>query len=230
MFERFTERARQVVVLAQEEARILKHNYIGTEHILLGLLREEEGLAARVLESLGITVEHVRAQVVRIVGAGEETSSGQIPFTPRAKKTMELALRESQALAHNYIGTEHLLLGLLREADGVAAAVLRELAGHPELVQDRLNEALGSPESLPDLGRSLPLTSSATDLLKLAQAEAEARGDARVGTKHILLALTRQSRGSIRNLDAESQEIREELRGLVSDEDRDEGPEPSPRG
>src|SRR5437763_1224275 len=96
MFERFTERARQVVVLAQEEARTLKHNYIGTEHILLGLLREEEGLAARVLESLDITVERVRAQVVRIVGSGEEVTSGQIPFTPRAKKVLELALRETQ--------------------------------------------------------------------------------------------------------------------------------------
>src|SRR4051812_35706434 len=106
MFERFTERARQVVVLAQEEARTLKHNYIGTEHILLGLLREEEGLAARVLESLDITVERVRAQVVRIVGSGEEVTSGQIPFTPRAKKVLELALREALSLGHNYIGTE----------------------------------------------------------------------------------------------------------------------------
>ena len=111
MFERFTERARQVVVLAQEEARTLKHNYIGTEHILLGLLREEEGLAARVLESLDITVERVRAQVVRIVGSGEEVTSGQIPFTPRAKKVLELALREALSLGHNYIGTEHILLG-----------------------------------------------------------------------------------------------------------------------
>ena len=119
MFERFTERARQVVVLAQEEARILKHNYIGTEHILLGLLREKEGLAARVLESLDITVERVRAQVVRIVGSGEEVTSGQIPFTPRAKKVLELALREALSLGHNYIGTEHILLGLVRENEGV---------------------------------------------------------------------------------------------------------------
>ena len=113
MFERFTERARQVVVLAQEEARTLKHNYIGTEHILLGLLREEEGLAARVLESLDITVERVRSQVVRIVGSGEEVTAGQIPFTPRAKKVLELALREALSLGHNYIGTEHILLALL---------------------------------------------------------------------------------------------------------------------
>src|SRR5437762_393437 len=109
MFERFTERARQVVVLAQEEARTLKHNYIGTEHILLGLLREEEGLAARVLESLDITVERVRAQVVRIVGSGEEVTSGQIPFTPRPKKVLELALREALSLGHNYIRTDHIL-------------------------------------------------------------------------------------------------------------------------
>ena len=123
MFERFTERARQVVVLAQEEARTLKHNYIGTEHILLGLLREEEGLAARVLESLDITVERVRAQVVRIVGSGEEVTSGQIPFTPRAKKVLELALREALSLGHNYIGTEHVLLALVR-GDGAAHDVL----------------------------------------------------------------------------------------------------------
>ena len=109
MFERFT-RVRQVVVLAEEEARALKHDYIGTGHILLGLLRGDEGLAARVLESLDITVERVRAQVVRIVGSGEEVTSGQIPFTPRAKKVLELALREALSLGHNYIGTEHILL------------------------------------------------------------------------------------------------------------------------
>jgi ATP-dependent Clp protease ATP-binding subunit ClpA len=133
MFERFTERARQVVVLAQEEARTLKHNYIGTEHILLGLLREEEGLAARVLESLDITVERVRAQVVRIVGSGEEVTSGQIPFTPRAKKVLELALREALSLGHNYIGTEHILLGLVRENEGVAARILLDFDADSEV-------------------------------------------------------------------------------------------------
>jgi ATP-dependent Clp protease ATP-binding subunit ClpA len=111
MFERFTERARQVVVLAQDESRMLKHNYIGTEHILLGLLREEHGQAARVLGSLGITVEEVRAQVVRIVGLGDEPTEANIPFTPRAKKVLELALREALSLGHDYIGTEHILLG-----------------------------------------------------------------------------------------------------------------------
>ena len=126
MFERFTERARQVVVLAQDEARALKHNYIGTEHILLGLLREEEGLAARVLESLDITVEEVRAQVARIVGQGDEVTTGQIPFTPRAKKVLELALREALSLGHNYIGTEHILLALFADKQGLAARLLRQ--------------------------------------------------------------------------------------------------------
>ena len=142
MFERFTERARQVVVLAQDEARALKHNYIGTEHILLGLLREEEGLAARVLESLDITVEEVRAQVARIVGQGDEVTTGQIPFTPRAKKVLELALREALSLGHNYIGTEHILLGLVREHDGLAARVLTGLGADEERIRQRTIEML----------------------------------------------------------------------------------------
>src|SRR6187551_2831084 len=129
MFERFTERARQVVVLAQEEARTLKHNYIGTEHILLGLLREEEGLAARVLESLDITVERVRAQVVRIVGSGEEVTSGQIPFTPRAKKVLELALREALSLGHNYIGAARILLDFDADSEKIRNEVIRMLSG-----------------------------------------------------------------------------------------------------
>ncbi|MBJ7354136.1 MAG: ATP-dependent Clp protease ATP-binding subunit [Thermoleophilaceae bacterium] len=145
MFERFTERARQVVVLAQEEARTLKHNYIGTEHILLGLLREEEGLAARVLESLDITVERVRAQVVRIVGSGEEVTSGQIPFTPRAKKVLELALREALSLGHNYIGTEHILLGLVRENEGVAARILLDFDADSEKIRNEVVRMLSGP-------------------------------------------------------------------------------------
>src|ERR671931_546934 len=145
MFERFTERARQVVVLAQEEARTLKHNYIGTEHILLGLLREEEGLAARVLESLDITVERVRAQVVRIVGSGEEVTSGQIPFTPRAKKVLELALREALSLGHNYIGTEHILLGLVRENEGVAARILLDFDADADKIRNEIIRMLSGP-------------------------------------------------------------------------------------
>ena len=145
MFERFTERARQVVVLAQEEARALKHNYIGTEHLLLGLLREEEGVAARVLDGLEVSVEEVRAAVVRIVGSGEESPQGQIPFTPRAKKVLELALREALSLGHNYIGTEHILLGLVREDEGVAARILLDLDAEPEKIRGEVMRALSGP-------------------------------------------------------------------------------------
>src|SRR4051794_9312558 len=145
MFERFTERARQVVVLAQDEARTLKHNYIGTEHILLGLLREEEGLAARVLDSLDITVEEVRAQVARIVGQGDEVTTGQIPFTPRAKKVLELALREALSLGHNYIGTEHILLGLVRENEGVAARILLDFDADAEKTRNEIIRMLSGP-------------------------------------------------------------------------------------
>jgi ATP-dependent Clp protease ATP-binding subunit ClpA len=142
MFERFTERARYVVVLAQDEARTLKHNYIGTEHILLGLLREEEGLAARVLRSFGITLEEVRAQVARIIGQGVEVTAGQIPFTPRAKKVLELALREALSLGHNYIGTEHILLGLVRENDGVGARILRDFGADADKIRSEIMHVL----------------------------------------------------------------------------------------
>ncbi len=138
-FERFTERARHVVLLAHEEARALKHDHIGTEHILLGLLGEAEGVAARVLGSLRVTVDPVRAQVVALVGPGEEVTSGQIPFTPRAEKVLELALREALSLGHNYIGTEHILLALVRENEGVAADILLEFDADPEKVR---NEAI----------------------------------------------------------------------------------------
>jgi len=127
MFERFTDRARRVVVLAQEEARELGHNYIGTEHILLGLLREEDGLAARALAAMGIGLDVVRREVRQIIGPGEGQEAGHIPFTPRAKKVLELSLREALTLGHNYIGTEHILLGLVREGEGVAAQVLMKM-------------------------------------------------------------------------------------------------------
>jgi ATP-dependent Clp protease ATP-binding subunit ClpC len=143
VFERFTERAHLVVALAQEEARALKHNYIGTEHILLGLLREEEGIAARVLESLDIAVEEVRAQVVRTVGRGEEVTTGQIPFTPRTKKVLDLALREGLSMGHHHIGTEHILLGIVREDNGVAADILRGLDADTPKVRDEILRQLG---------------------------------------------------------------------------------------
>lgn len=127
MFERFTDRARRVVVLAQDEARALNHNYIGTEHLLLGLIHEGEGVAAKALESMDVTLDKARAQVVEIIGEGQSAPSGHIPFTPRAKKVLELSLREALQLSHNYIGTEHILLGLLREGEGVAVQALGNL-------------------------------------------------------------------------------------------------------
>ena len=142
MFERFTDRARRVVVLAQEEARMLSHNYIGTEHILLGLIHEGEGVAAKALESLNISLEAVRAQVEEIIGQGQQAPSGHIPFTPRAKKVLELSLREALQLGHNYIGTEHILLGLIREGEGVAAQVLVKLGADLNRVRQQVIQLL----------------------------------------------------------------------------------------
>jgi ATP-dependent Clp protease ATP-binding subunit ClpC len=142
MFERFTDRARRVVVLAQEEARMLNHNYIGTEHILLGLIHEGEGVAAKALESLGISLDAVRQQVEEIIGQGQQAPSGHIPFTPRAKKVLELSLREALQLGHNYIGTEHILLGLIREGEGVAAQVLVKLGADLNKVRQQVIQLL----------------------------------------------------------------------------------------
>ena len=145
MFERFTDRARRVVVLAQEEARLLNHNYIGTEHILLGLLNEGEGIAAQALESLAIDLASVREEVVKIIGQGQQSPSGHIPFTPRAKKVLELSLREALQLGHNYIGTEHTLLGLIREGEGVAAQVLQQLGAELQKVRQTVIQLLSGP-------------------------------------------------------------------------------------
>jgi ATP-dependent Clp protease ATP-binding subunit ClpA len=142
MFERFTDRARRVIVLAQEEARLLNHNYIGTEHLLLGLIHERPGVAAKALESLGISLEAVRSQVEEVIGQGQGGPSGQTPFTPRAKKVLELSLREALQLGHDYIGTEHLLLGLVREGEGVAAQVLVKLGADLSRVRQQVIQLL----------------------------------------------------------------------------------------
>ena len=155
MFERFTDRARRVVVLAQEEARMLNHNYIGTEHILLGLIHEGEGVAAKALVSLGISLDAVRHQVEEIIGQGQQAPSGHIPFTPRAKKVLELSHREAVQLGHNYIGTEHILLGLIRESDGVAAQVLVTLGADLNRVRQQVIQLLhGHPAEEPVSARS----------------------------------------------------------------------------
>jgi len=142
MFEKFTDKARRVVVLAQEEAKLLNHNYIGTEHILLGLIHEGEGVAAKALEALGISLDGVREQVQEIIGQGQTAPTGHIPFTPRAKKVLELSLREALQLGHSYIGTEHLLLGLIREGEGVAAQVLTKLGADTNRVRQQVIQLL----------------------------------------------------------------------------------------
>jgi ATP-dependent Clp protease ATP-binding subunit ClpA len=142
MFERFTDRARRVVELAQEEARMLGHDYVGTEHLLLGLIHEGEGVAAQVLESLGISLQAVRQQVEDIIGQGQQAQSGDIPLTPRAKKVLELSLREARVLGHNYIGTEHILLGLILEGEGVAAQVLARLGADLNRVRQQVLQLL----------------------------------------------------------------------------------------
>src|SRR5260221_8175714 len=166
VFERFTDRARRVVVLAQEEARLLNHNYIGTEHILLGLIHEGEGVAAKALESLGISLEAVRNQVEEIIGQGGSSPSGHIPFTPRAKKVLELSLREALQLGHNYIGTEHILLGLIREGEGVAAQVLVKLGADLSRVRQQVIQLLsGYPGKEPAAAVAPTETAPSTSLV-----------------------------------------------------------------
>jgi ATP-dependent Clp protease ATP-binding subunit ClpC len=172
MFERFTDRARNVVVLAQEEARLLKHNYIGTEHILLGLARESDGLAAKALEALGISLEAAREQVVEIIGRGERSPSGHIPFTPRAKKVLELSLREALQFGHNYIGTEHLLLGLIREGEGVAAQVLVRLGGDLSAIRQQVIRLLKEKPTTEELPRAAQAAQA--QAARLAESAAEA--------------------------------------------------------
>jgi ATP-dependent Clp protease ATP-binding subunit ClpC len=142
VFERFTDRARRAVVLAQEEARLLNHNYVGTEHLLLGLIHEGEGVAAMALESLGISLQAVRREVEEIIGQGQSAPTGHIPFTPRAKKVLELSLREVMQLGHNYVGTEHILLGLIREGEGVAAQVLVKVGASLDRVRQQVIQLL----------------------------------------------------------------------------------------
>jgi len=178
VFERFTDRARRVVVLAQEEARMLNHNYIGTEHILLGLLHEGEGAAYQALTALDISLDTVRAKVEEIIGTGQKEASGHIPFTPRAKKVLELSLRESLQLGHSYIGTEHILLGLVREGDGVAAQVLVNLgATLPKVRTEVVKAAESAPQE--DVVETLTFGSSSllsrVAALEARLAEVEAR-------------------------------------------------------
>ncbi len=189
MFERFTDRARNTVVLAQEEARRLNHAYIGTEHVLLGLLAEHDGIAARALRSLGIGLEAVRADVEKMIGRGAEVPAGHIPFTPRAKKVLELSLREALQLGHNYIGTEHILLGLVREGEGVAATVLVERGAALPRVREAVSAQLGWQGADRPMPLERPHRTPAADHA-IAAAE-QLAGRAPVGSHHLLEALAR---------------------------------------
>src|SRR5499425_142498 len=207
MFERFTDRARRVVVLAQEEARMLNHNYIGTEHILLGLIHEGEGVAAKALESLGISLEAVRQQVEEIIGQGQQAPSGHIPFTPRAKKVLELSLREALQLGHNYIGTEHILLGLIREGEGVAAQVLVKLGADLNRVRQQVIQLLHGyqgkePAASGAPSESAPSTSLVLDQFgrNLTQAAREGKLDPVIGREkeieRVMQVLSRRTKNN----------------------------------
>src|SRR6201996_969909 len=205
MFERFTDRARRVVVLAQEEARMLNHNYIGTEHILLGLIHEGEGVAAKALESLGISLDAVREQVQDIIGQGQQQPTGHIPFTPRAKKVLELSLREALQLGHNYIGTEHILLGLIREGEGVAAQVLVKLGADLNRVRQQVIQRLNGYQSKEPAGtasESAPSTSLVLDQFgrNLTQAAREAKLDPVIGREkeieRVMQVLSRRTKNN----------------------------------
>jgi ATP-dependent Clp protease ATP-binding subunit ClpA len=175
MFERFSGRARRVVVLAQEEARMLNHDYIGTEHILLGLIHEGEGVAATALESLGISLDAVRQQVEEIIGPGQQAPSGHIPYTPRAKKVLELSLREALQLGHNYIGTEHILLGLIREGHGVAAQVLVKLGAHLDRVRQEVIQVLQEYQGEDEPGIRRPAARPGPVRRRMRELQAEIR-------------------------------------------------------
>jgi len=207
MFERFTDRARRVVVLAQEEARMLNHNYIGTEHILLGLIHEGEGVAAKAMEGMGISLEAVRAQVEEIIGQGQQAPSGHIPFTPRAKKVLELSLREALQLGHNYIGTEHILLGLIREGEGVAAQVLVKLGADLNRVRQQVIQLLSGyqgKEAVPSNGpaEGTPSTSLVLDQFgrNLTQAAREGKLDPVIGREleieRVMQVLSRRTKNN----------------------------------
>jgi ATP-dependent Clp protease ATP-binding subunit ClpC len=216
MFERFTDRARRVVVLAQEEARMLNHNYIGTEHILLGLIHEGEGVAAKALESLGISLEAVRQQVEEIIGQGQQAPSGHIPFTPRAKKVLELSLREALQLGHNYIGTEHILLGLIREGEGVAAQVLVRLGADLNRVRQQVIQLLhGYQRKEPaSAGAGQPQRGLAADILTRIDAIESRLSELefRVGTGP-----------DVRGLDTEITQARRDTEAAIGEQDFEAG-------
>jgi ATP-dependent Clp protease ATP-binding subunit ClpC len=224
MFEKFSDRARRVVVLSQEEARLLNHDYIGTEHILLGLIHEGEGVAARALGSLNIRLDAVRREVEEIIGPGESPPSEHIPFTPRAKKVLELSLREAIQLGHNYIGTEHILLGLLREGEGVACQVLVKLGASLPKVRARVLQLAAESAGEGRGGWVFRPSSELAAVLDEAHRVAEARGDGEVMPIHLFLAAVEHPDGAAGRMLQIVGVDPEQLRRQVLDES-DEAPD-----
>jgi ATP-dependent Clp protease ATP-binding subunit ClpA len=251
MFERFTNRARHVVVLSQEEARRLQHNYIGTEHLLLGLIAESGGVASRALSRFGITLDDARGEVKSIIGIGKRKPSGHIPFTPRAKKVLELSLREALQLHHKYIGTEHILLGLLREGEGVAAQIIRQHCA--DLLEVRMavldllsvapaEEAKGrrwlrrrspaGPDEAPEIGEQSELRTTPAADTSLSEA-ARLAGSQPVGSHHLLLAALADANSAaaraLTEIGVELGNVREALRNAAVTGTSDEPPEEAGR-
>ena len=222
MFERFSDRARRVIVLSQEEARLLNHNYIGTEHILLGLIAETEGVAARALVSLGVKLDTVRHEVEEIIGQGDSSPSGHIPFTPRAKKVLELSLREAMQLGHNYIGTEHILLGLVREGEGVACQVLVKLGASLPKVRARVVRLLDEDGGEATAAPVPRLSSELMAVLDEARRAAEATGAPEVAPIHLFLAAVEHPDGAAGRMLRVVGVDPEELRAQVADESDEE--------
>jgi hypothetical protein len=222
MFERFTDQARRVVVLAQEEARMLNHNYIGTEHLLLGLIREGEGVAAGALESLGISLEAVRQQVEEIIGQGQQAPSGHIPFTPRAKKVLELSLREALQLGHDHIRTEHILLGLILEGEGVAAQVLVTLEADLNRVRQRVILLLGDQGEGPVSAGSGPVGLAADILIRVDAIESRLSAvEQRVGVAPGIDDLDQQIRQARRQVQAAGRAGQDERAASLRDREKE---------
>jgi ATP-dependent Clp protease ATP-binding subunit ClpA len=222
-FDKFTERARKVLSLAQEEAQRFQHNYIGTEHLLLGLVREGDGVAARVLNNLGVELEQVRRAVEFIIGRGDRIVLGEIGLTPRAKKVIELAVDEARRLNHHYIGTEHLLLGLVREGEGIAAGVLESLGVNLERVRTQTIQVLSQSGSVEVSGAAISSAPAETEgikkVLSLAEEEAHIFQHDYLGTEHLLLGLVRESDGvaakALGKLGVEPDKLRDAVKVIV---------------
>jgi hypothetical protein len=220
MFERFTNQSRRVVVLAQEEARMLDHNYIGTEHLLLGLLHEGRGSAARALEAMDVTLQGVRDQVIEIIGRGQAKPAGHIPFTPRAKKSLELSLREALQLGDGYIGTGHLLLGLIHQGDGVAVQILDKLGANLKDLRARVTEELrGNPEE----GQDVPPAERERQQLKV-YLRGEVKGlldtiDERLSAIERRLGITRPVSAVMRNLEVRIAQVRRDKEAAIDIQD-----------